>query len=200
MSWVIYRSINNKHIIRRDKKRGAHVRRRANSLDSRRTAPTTIDFMIEANQELQPNQPLAFNVDKRRGDSFDKIRGTMKQNNMTEVEANLQDEEDSVMNLTENMKKYNRDSQSLKSDDDAPHGEIDEDVEEGESDNPFLVQKQYLRSRDEDESEGSIEEESDDESIFDRLRDEVQHVLYNDKGPRAIVNRFRDSRVEVMSN
>jgi hypothetical protein len=34
----------------------------------------------------------------------------MKQNNMTEVEANLQDEEDSVMNLTENMKKYNRDS------------------------------------------------------------------------------------------
>jgi hypothetical protein len=57
-----------------------------------------------------------------------------------------------------------------------------------------------LRSRDEDESEGSIEEESDDESIFDRLRDEVQHVLYNDKGPRAIVNRFRDSRVEVMSN
>ena len=119
---------------------------------------------------------------------------------MSEVENNLRDEEESVMNLTENMKKYNRDSQSLKSDSDAPHGEIDEDIDEEESDNPFLVQKQYLRSKDEDESDVSIEEESDDESIFDKLRDEVQHVLYNDKGPRAIVNRFRDSRVEVMSN
>jgi hypothetical protein len=30
-----------------------------------------------------------------------------------------------------------------------------------------------LRSKDEDESDVSIEEESDDESIFDKLRDEV---------------------------
>lgn len=97
-----------------------------------------------------------------------------------------------MTNLTENIEKYKRHSSSLISKNNATGAEFGEDEldeDEEESVNPFLVKKQNHKTNaknykdddeDEDESNASVEEESDDESIFDKLRDEVQHQLYNE--------------------
>ena len=88
-----------------------------------------------------------------------------------------------MTNLTENIEKYKRHSSSLISKNNATGGEYgidDYDEDEEESVNPFLVKKQNhktnaknIKDDDEEESKDSVEEESDDESIFDKLRDEV---------------------------
>jgi hypothetical protein len=122
----------------------------------------------------------------------------MRPNPDSHLETNVEDSDDeSITNLTENIEKYRRNSSSLVSNQrvaDIEQNDNDEESESEESVNPFLVQKER------DESEESIDDESDDESIFDKLRDEVQLELYPGRGPGAVINRFRDSRVEVMSN
>lgn len=72
MAWIIYSTIQNKHTVNRSRRRSRKLskksRKRANSLDSRRTV-VQIDFVVQANEELQ--QPLFFNVTKKRHDSLD---------------------------------------------------------------------------------------------------------------------------------
>ena len=107
-------------------------------------------------------------------------------------------DDESITNLTENIEKFKRDSSSICSNQgifQQVKSEKSASEESEENENPFLTTKQLQNS-----SDGSAEEESDDDSIFDKLRDEVQQQLYNEQGARAVVNRFRDSRVEVMSN
>lgn len=116
-------------------------------------------------------------------------------NTDTHLETQLVDDDESITNLTENIEKYKRDSSSICSGQGMPQQlESESDEESEEIENPFLTQKQK------DDSHQSFLEDSDDESIFDKLRDEVQQQLYTGQGGRAVVNRFRDSRVEVMSN
>lgn len=153
MAWIIYRTIKNKHLVKRAKRRGKGKRRRANSLDSRRT--TTTDFVTQANEELQPSQPLIYNIDRRRADSFDKtresstVRPTGVGSTMLVLETCPVDDSDdeSITNLNdENMEKWKRHSSSLldnnsvggqgESDD-----EEDDEEDEGQDENPFLVQK-----------------------------------------------------------
>ena len=107
-------------------------------------------------------------------------------------------DDESITNLTENIEKFKRDSSSICSNQgifQQVQSEKSASEESEENENPFLTTKQLQNS-----SDGSAEDESDDDSIFDKLRDEVQQQLYNEQGARAVVNRFRDSRVEVMSN
>lgn len=51
MSWIIYRTIHNKTVIARSKRRKRGQPKRANSFDSRRTQPL-IDIVLQANEEL----------------------------------------------------------------------------------------------------------------------------------------------------
>lgn len=81
MAWTIYRAIKNRHIVNkelRQKRRKGNHKRRAGSFDSRRTIPN--DFLSEANEYLQTNKPLDFNLDKRRAESYDNMRDTATDN------------------------------------------------------------------------------------------------------------------------
>lgn len=172
---------------------------------------------------------MRYQVEKKRHDSFDLVRETTVRptTNLTEVHP---DSDESIKDMEANIEKYKRHSSSLLSADHhvVPIQEYQEHIKNGGSDdssdeseekeNPFLMNKQQYRQpgrkpdpkQDNSDSDGSdygganggvdVEEESDDESIFDRLRDEVQHAMYKGEGPHAIVNRYRDSRVEVDSN
>jgi hypothetical protein len=51
----------------------------------------------------------------------------------------------------------------------------------------------------EDSEDGLPEDESENESIFEKLKDEVEHELYN-AGPRAVVRKHRDSKLEIRSD
>lgn len=111
MSWIIYRTISNKHTIARSKRRARGSRKRASSFDSRRTLPT--DIILQANEELQAGDALDFNVDKRRNNSYDKTReSTIRQ---TAIASHLEtmpvdDDDESITNLTDNVEKYKRDT------------------------------------------------------------------------------------------
>ena len=70
---------------------------------------------------------------------------------------------------------------------------IDDDEDDEES------SKGFLKPNQKDNDDENIIAESDDESIFEKLRDEVEHELYNG-GPRAVVHRHKDSKIEVYSD
>ena len=73
---------------------------------------------------------------------------------------------------------------------------MDDDEDDEESSKGFLKPNQ---KNDDEDDEENIRAESDDESIFEKLRDEVEHELYN-AGPRAVVHRHKDSKIEVYSD
>lgn len=115
-----------------------------------------------------------------RSNSYDKTRESTSGQRTDQLY--VIDDDESASQLTERIERYNRHSSSLISKNNGVPTESQHSSSEDE--NPFLVQK-------------DVEDESDDESIFDKLRDEVQEQLY--KGA-AVVHRLRDSRVEVMSD
>lgn len=58
----------------------------------------------------------------------------------------------------------------------------------------------FARKYEEDDSKDELpDQESEDESIFEKLKDEVENELYN-AGPRAIVRRHKDSKLEMRSD
>lgn len=131
----------------------------------------------------------------------------MRKTDLPEVEINSDD--DSMGDLSENIGNFERqDSISDASDKVVPahlyKPPSDDDSSSNESsknENPFLLPKRR-RSSVEDESDyrgASIDDESDDESIFDKLRDAVESAMFKGDGPHAIMHRARDSRVEVNS-
>lgn len=65
-----------------------------------------------------------------------------------------------------------------------------------ESIEPFA---QNADRHEEESKDGLPDQESEDESIFEKLKDEVEHELYNG-GPRAVVRRHKDSKLELRSD
>lgn len=110
------------------------------------------------------------------------------------------DSDHSLENLNEKIEKFKRDeSQSAISSDDGNRSGGEAEIE---TDNDSQQQQNNLnlinqRQSHESDSESS---DSDDGSIFDKLRNEVQHVMYNERGPRAVLNRFSDNLMETNSN
>ena len=205
MAWIIYSTIQNKHTRQgpRSKPRKSGKRKRANSFDSRRTLPQ-VDFVVQANEDLQPSNIL---LAKKRTESFDARETNVRKTELPEVEINSDD--DSLNDLSENIGRFERQS-SMSSHSEKvvpahlyqPPGEDDSSSDGSrKNENPFLMPKRRRSSQDgeSDYRAGSVEDESDDESIFDKLRDAVESAMFKGDGPHAILHRARDSRVEVGS-